>query len=104
MNAEILLEYIRRRMRELGHGDNYLLKMRHLVLAPTEERTIAAENEYFYLAEEEKEVTIESSGGFYDLTATVNELQYEHQGRITLTNNHPANPIHLKFIQIIPKR
>lgn len=103
IQQDITQEYIRRRMEELGYGTNYYLRIRQLVLKPSELRQIAAENELWLLLESVDMVSIESDFGFYDLSAfQSNELQWEHQGTI-LIRNHAATLRQVQFIQIIPK-
>jgi len=104
MTPDLALEYIPRRMEELGYGNNYFLRFAHLVLQPQEVRFIEASCEFFILVEEPQNVTIDSDMGVFDLSNTVaNELQYEHQGAITITNKNPNATISVRFIQVIPK-
>lgn len=103
MNIQLAIEYIPRRMKELGFGSDYYLNFRHFVLQPKEQVSIDAYNQFFILVEEASEVTITSDFGLYDLAnPNTNEQRYEHQGTISITNNLP-NQTHIKFIQIIPK-
>jgi len=103
MNIVLAMEYIPRRMRELGVGDNYYLRFKHLVLKANEVIELNAYNEYYLLVEDAEDVSIESDTGLFDLSdGNTNELQYEHQGSITITNN-AADINHLRFIQIILK-
>src|SRR5579884_519823 len=103
MTTDLALEYIPRRMRELGYGDNYSLRFSHLVLQPSEVRQIEASCEFFILVEEPQNVTIDSDMGIFDLGySATNELQYEHQGIITITNYGNAI-VNVRFIQVIPK-
>ena len=103
MTTDLALEYIPRRMKELGYDDNYSIRFVHLVLQPSELRLIEASCEFFILVEEPAKVNIDSDMGIFDLAFTAtNELQYEHQGIIKVTNkgNTIAN---VRFIQVIPK-
>ena len=103
MNIQLAVEYIPRRMQELGHGDLYTIRFRHFVLQPDEERKIDALNQLFLLIEPLDSIAVISDFGVYDSTASnVNELQYEHQGSISIINNATTiQPV--RFIQIIPK-
>ncbi len=104
MTHELTSEYISRRMCELGYGSNYTIRMRHLVLQPTEERTIKSHNQFFFLVEPPCNVRIESTAGLFDLSDDYsNELQYEHRGDITITN-HSIFMTHVRFIQVIPQK
>lgn len=103
MTIALALEYIPRRMEELGYGEQYILRFRHLVLKPQEKLEINACNQFFILVEQPADVSVESQAGIYDLSRTnTNEMQYEHQGIITIGNlGGRAN--HLRFIQVIPR-
>lgn len=103
MNIALALEYIPRRMKDLGYGSEYYLRFKHLVLQPSEQIEIAAGNQLFILVEETSDVRILSDFAFYDLTdSSTNEQDYEHQGTIQITN-HASSVTHLRFIQVIPK-
>ena len=104
MTTDLALEYIPRRMRELGYGDNYSLRFVHIVLQPSEVRQLEASCEFFILVEEPQSVNIDSDMGIFDLSSTAaNELQYEHQGSITITNQNANGVTSVRFIQVIPK-
>jgi hypothetical protein len=104
MTEEYALQYIKHRMLELGHGDNYFATAsRHYSLYAFETRVLNAYNEYFFLIEADVNVMVSSEFGDYDLSdSTINEQLYEHQGKITLTNKSHSLQ-HIKFIQVIPK-
>jgi hypothetical protein len=102
MTIGFALEYTTRRMQELGYGDQYLIKFRHLILQPYEERALSAYNEYFMLVDADEGLRISSDFGLYDLAEEKsNELQYEHFGKIQITNREPKIRS-VKFIQVIP--
>ena len=102
MTPALAIEYIPRRMRDLGYGENYYLRFVNMVLQPSEVRIIEASAEFFILIEDPKNVSVESDMGiFNESLTTINEMQYEHQGQITITNlTLVMTSIH--FIQIIP--
>ncbi len=103
MTTDLALEYIPRRMKELGYEDNYSLRFVHLVLQPAEVRQIEASNEFFILVEEPANVSVESDMGIFNLALpTANEMLYEHQGQITVSNLAGAIN-NVRFIQVIPK-
>ena len=103
MTADLALDYIKRRMIELGHGDNYHIRFRHFVLSPLEERKIEAQLQLFILAEPKENIRLQSDMGLFDLAETAtNELQYEHQGIILLTNTSPVTQ-HVPMIQVMYK-
>ena len=102
MTTALALEYIPRRMQELGHGKSYYIRFRHIVLQPKEQIEIAAYNQFYMLVEEPENVKILSDFGVYDLSENrTNEQFYEHQGTILITNYSPT-ATHVRFIQVIP--
>lgn len=101
MTGELALEYIRRRMTEMGHKD-YLLRFRHLLLKVNETREIIGYNQIFMLIEPASDVRIESDVGLFDINEDhANEMQYEHRGKIK-TTNLSLSPINVRFLQAIP--
>lgn len=103
MNIALAIEYIPRRMKDIGVGDNYYLRFRHFVLEPSETIELDAHNQFFLLIDDNSDLSISSDFGFYDITyPNTNEQTYEHQGNIIITNYSPTLN-HVRFIQIIPK-
>ena len=102
MTTDLATEYIPRRMQELGHGDSYHLRFRHLLLQGGEVRVLMGYGQLFLLVEPPDDIRVESDMGLFDLSeAATDEFQYEHQGRITITNLSGLNN-HARFIQVIP--
>jgi len=102
MTSDLALEYINRRMSEMGNGKNYLLRFRHLLLQGNEARELTAYNQILLLIEPAANVKIESDVGLYDLNEEhANELQYEHRGRIKIVNLSLV-PTNVRFLQAIP--
>ncbi len=103
MTIDLALEYIPRRMEELGFGNRYILRFRHLVLQPSENLTLDAHNQFYILVDQPSGISIESQTGLFDLsTSSTNEMQYEHQGTIRIRNMN-GRVMHLRFIQVIIK-
>ncbi len=103
MNTALALEYIPRRMRELGYGSDYYIRFKHFVLQPNEKMELNAYNQFFILVEEVADVRVESEFGLYDIAEDkINEQSYEHQGSITI-HNCLSTINHIRFIQVIPK-
>lgn len=103
MTINLALEYIPKRMQELGYGKNYSIRFRHLVLKGHETQSLDAFNQFYYLVEEAEQVRVESETGVFDLSeVATNEMQYEHQSKIQITN-YLSSVNHLRFIQVIPK-
>jgi hypothetical protein len=102
MTVEFALDFIPRRMRELGYGDQYLIRWRHFQVASQEIIRIDADNEFFYLIDPGRFAIVQSNFGTYDATDYgINEMQYEHRGKILFTNRADASILVL-FIQVIP--
>lgn len=102
MTAELAHEYLKRRTAELGQGD-YHIRFRHFNLKPNEQRKVDGNRQLFILIEPSSSVRVQSEIGVFDLTDTAaNELQYEHQGTIGLTNYSPL-PQQVRMIQLIFK-
>ncbi|QHS60829.1 hypothetical protein GWR21_14860 [Chitinophaga agri] len=104
MNSALVMEYIKRRMIELGHGDRYNVLFRHIVLGSGSKIEIVAYNELWVLIEPVEMVEIISASGFFDLSVNLsNELQYEHTGVIEIKSYAGDRPIHVRFVQAVPK-
>lgn len=103
MTIALALEYIPRRMKELGYGAEYYIRFRHFVLQPNEKLDIDAYNQFYILVEETSDVSVASDFGLFDIAEdNINEQTYEHQGAIEITN-YADRINHLRFIQVIPK-
>lgn len=103
MTINLALEYIPRRMEELGYGNNYYIRFRHLVLKDGEKQNVDAFNQLYILVEETKDVIVSSDLGLFDLSSqNANEMQYEHQGQITISSQS-SETRHIRFIQVIFK-
>ena len=102
MTSDLALDYISRRMTEMGFGKNYLLRFRHVLLKVGELREIVAYNQIFLLIEPMPSIRIESDVGLFDVNEDqANEMQYEHRGRIRISNLS-LSPTNARFIQAIP--
>ena len=102
MTSDLALDYIGRRMQEMGYGKKYLLRFRHVLLKVNESRELTAYNQIFLLIDPIATIRIESDVGLFDLNEYgANELQYEHRGRINITNLS-LSPTNARFIQAIP--
>lgn len=104
MTEEFARLIIPERMEELGHGKNYQTpKFVHFSLYAGEIRIVDAYNEYFFLLNADRKISVSSEFGSYDINnGNINEQLYEHQGKIVLTNKAKTVK-QIKFIQVIPK-
>lgn len=103
MTINFALEYIPRRARELGWGDNYFLRLKEIRFQPVEVKTIEAYNQFIILTDVGYNLKIESEMGIIDWTDySLPENLYEHSGLITLTNKWEGNN-NIQYIQVIPK-
>ena len=102
MTSNLALEYIARRMKELGYGDDYSIQFRHFVLVSKAKLKIHAGNQLFILLEPSESIAVKSDSGVFDVTTeNVNELHYEHRGEIRI-RNYTIITQHARFIQVIP--
>lgn len=102
MVKELISEYIRSRMEKLNYGTEYFIEFRHLVLQPGEHRDIEAYNELYVLVEPVDSVNIKSDFGMFDLSFdAIDELQYVHQGFISI-HNYSKTINHIQLIQVTP--
>ncbi len=103
MTVALALEYIPRRMKELGYGSDYYIRFRHFVLQASEKLEIDAYNQFYILVEEINDASVQSDFGLFDIAEDkTNEQTYEHQGLIHITN-YTNGVNHIRFIQVIPK-
>jgi hypothetical protein len=103
MKTEFALDFIPRRMRELGYGTNYLTRWRHFQLDAKSLLKIDADNEYYFLIEASTDFMVKSKFGTFDLRDKgINEMQYEHRGKIHIQNFSKFSKLIL-FIQVIPQ-
>lgn len=102
MNVEFANSYIPRRMADLGIGNNYYTRAKHVIVPAGQTLLVNAQSQFFILVDENPDVTIISDFGFYDLSyPSTNEQSYEHQGNIEITNNSTSTT-HVRFIQVVP--
>ncbi len=102
MVKELISEYIRSRMEKLNYGTEYYIEFRHLVLQPGQHKDIEAYNDLMVLVEPVEGVNIKSDFGLFDLSFDrIDELQYVHQGFISIHNYSPSLN-HVQFVQVTP--
>jgi hypothetical protein len=116
MNLAFALDYIPRRMREMGFGDRYVTRYRHLRLNDAESIIIKAHNQlllfievsaasglYVIRGDPSDGIKIESERGVFDINdTTINEQQHEHSGEVKVSNSSGALT-YVLFIQAIPQ-
>jgi hypothetical protein len=101
MELAFALDYIPRRMKELGYTE-YAVRYRHLRVKNKDKIIIQADNHLMLAISPNEQLTISSKAGVFKwFDTTVNEQQYEHRGKITVSNNDSQN-IYVLFIQVIP--
>ncbi len=102
MTAEFAIDFIPRRMKELGYGADYLVRWRQFQVEMNSILDIDAQNEYYYLVNPGNNYEITSKFGVYNINDTsINELQFEHRGKIRIKSFSPV-PLLINFIQVIP--
>ena len=103
MNLAFALDYIPRRMEEMGFGDNYITRYRHFLVENKTDMIINAHNQYWYFIEPDG-LTIESERGIYNMDDTaINMQQHEHSGKIKISNQVSGRDMWMLFIQVIPQ-
>lgn len=103
MTEGAAIEIIKCQMLELGVGENYILRYRHLKLAPSEKRILKGENNLYVIIDFPTRLKVESKAGIFDMAdKQINEQQHIHRGVITVLNQI-ADYTDAKFIQVIPK-
>jgi hypothetical protein len=102
MNTAFALDYIPRRMNELGYGNGYITRYRHFQMDASSVLNIDAENEHYFLIEPSDNLLVKSKAGTYNINdESINEMQYEHRGKIKISNLS-KNKQFVIFIQVIP--
>jgi hypothetical protein len=90
------------KMKEIGIGDEFILRYRHFRLDPQETRVVKADNQYFILIYPYFNVKVKSKRGLYDMDDDgINELSHLHSGSIEITNQTNVR-MDAKFLQVIP--
>lgn len=105
MKTEFVMQYLPRKMRAMGIGDNYLLTYKDVTVKASGTVRIKASNMFFFFVEGFTDrVRITSESGVYDLTnETLNEQMHEHTGEIKIENRDDRVILHLEFIVAIIK-
>lgn len=102
MTVEFALDFIPRRMRELGYGDNYITRWRHFQLETLQTLKLEGNNEYYMLINPSSYFAVRSKAGVFDLNdVAVDEQKYEHRGKTQIKNRAETTQLIL-FIQVIP--
>lgn len=103
MTSAIVMDYIKKRMSQSGHGDNYTVYLRHYIISAGGTMTIDARNQLYVMIEPVEMLYLLSDSGLYDLSTTFNnEVVYEHTGNIEMRNYAGDRTIHVRFVQAIP--
>lgn len=104
MNLAFALDFIPRRMSELGFGEDYITRYRHVLVEDKTVLTINANNQFMYfISPEEMNLSIRSKRGVFSLSDySINEQQHEHSGKIEI-NNQTGQNLYVLFVQVIPK-
>lgn len=102
MTVEFAIDFIPRRMRELGFSGDYVTRWRHFQIPRQGKLQVDADNEFFYLIAPSPDIRVHSKFGAYDITdPLINEMQYEHRGKINILS-YSLEPLFVVFIQVIP--
>jgi hypothetical protein len=104
MNMAFALDYIPRRMKELGYGENYLTRYRQVSVSPGTPLIIEAYNQLLLFVDPLDGVIVQSKRGKLNLNDySITEQQHEHNGKVTVTSGggYFLQP-YVTFIQVIP--
>lgn len=102
MNLAFALDYIPRRMREMGFGENYLTRHRQMLVTNGTTLEISGYNQFWYFIEPDG-LKIESERGIYNMDdVAINIQQHEHSGKIKVLNES-GRDMWVLFIQVIPQ-
>lgn len=103
MTEGLAIEIAKYKMMELGYGEDYTLRFRHLILKFNEAREMELSNDWMILISPLEQIKVQSKTGILNLTDNeINEQQYIHSGVIKLTNLNTKLPTGIKFLQVIP--
>jgi len=102
VNEGTAIEVAKSKMKELGVGENYIIRYRHLRLDSQEKRRIKGENHLYILIQPTYWIKVKSKAGIYNMSDNgINELQHIHRGLIEV-ENPSRRRLDAKFIQVIP--
>ena len=103
MTEGLAIELAKRKMEELGVGENYLLRLRHFQIGSLSKLELDGENHLYILVDPDNLTKVYSKAGVYNvLDEKLNEMTYLHRGKITV-NNQGGGYLQVKFLQVIPK-
>jgi len=104
MNLAFALDYIPRRMQEMGFGERYVTRYKQVQIEHGATITFKAFNQLMILIEPEiVNIKVESERGVFDLgDSTINIQQHEHSGSVKVSNNTGATK-HVLLVQVIPQ-
>ena len=79
MNEGTAIDFAEKRMKELGI-ENYLVRYRHLQIAPLSQITLDGENHLYLLVQPNIYTRVKSKAGIYNVrNNAINEMQYIHR-------------------------
>lgn len=103
MTEGLAIEIAERKMKELGVGDNFLIRLRHFQIPPASKIELDAENELLILVKPDEYVKMYSKAGIFNLRDNrINEMQYIHRGKTWIINQETKRYLQVKIIQVIP--
>ena len=103
MNIAFALDYIPRRMNELGYGENYITRYRQISLDTKFPTVINAYNQLLLFIDPVDGIQVKSKRGVLNYSdTTVTEQQHEHSGKVVVSTATYGKPPIVVFIQVIP--
>jgi hypothetical protein len=103
MTSILALSYIRKKMKDIGLGNRYQIKYRHINIPANDAIVIDASNHYYIILNNPIKISVVSDYGIYDADdEQLNEYQYEHTGPMKIINKS-AFVQSIRMIQVIPR-
>jgi hypothetical protein len=103
MTEGTAIEFARRKMHELGVGDNYTLRYRKIQIPPIRKVELEAFNELIIVIKPSYHLKVYSKAGILNLRdKKINEHQYLHRGKTWLINQSGKYHINATILQVIP--
>ncbi|MBL4862834.1 MAG: hypothetical protein JKY09_07455 [Crocinitomicaceae bacterium] len=104
MTEGLAIEIAKQKMMELGVGENYLIRFRHIQLAPLSKLELKGHNELLILIHPDPYLKVYSKAGIYNQKDDgINEMQYMHRGLTVIFNQGTEYYLQVKVLQVIPR-
>lgn len=100
MSEQIILEYLRQKVKSLGY-DSYKLQLKDLMVVAESTLEVLSYSQIHFIIRADTGMSVSSDTGEYDRgNMLLRENSLEHSGSIRITN-HTGENKNIQFIQII---